>query len=121
MIITDLALADAFRAEQLDFCAELRRETDYNPARFEQQVRARDGEGAVKFSRDLIVRGPLEGSLGYQHMLRIGRARQTVEFQALAPRWRPLFDRAVRDAALFRLRYTGVEHLVPRAWIEEDW
>lgn len=108
MITVDLDLAEEFRAAQLDFCAELRRTTDYNPSRFEQQVRARDGEGAVRFTRDLIVRGPVEGSLGYQHMVRIGRAHQTVEYQVLLPRWRPLFDRAVREAALFRLRYTGV-------------
>ena len=39
-----MSLADEFRQAQLDVCAELRRDTPYNPSRFEQGIRERQME-----------------------------------------------------------------------------
>lgn len=54
-----MSLADEFRQAQLDVCAELRRETPYNPNRFEQGIRDATGDQAVAFTRRLVVNGGL--------------------------------------------------------------
>lgn len=97
-----MSLADEFRQTQLDVCAELRRDTSYNPSRFEQSVRDTDGAGAVAFTRRLIVTGG-EGASGYRRMCELGRKHQTIEAQVVDPHWAELFDRDTIAAARWRL------------------
>lgn len=99
---TTVSLADEFRQAQLDICAELRRDTPYNPSRFEQAVRATDGPGAVAFTRRLIVTGG-EGASGYRRMCELDRKHQTIEAQVVEPYWAQLFDRDTIAAAQWRL------------------
>lgn len=97
-----MSLADEFRQAQLDVCAELRRNTPYNPSRFEQGIRDATGDQAVAFTRRLIVNGGL-GATGFWRMRKLGRQHQTIEAQVVDPHWAELFDQATIDAAQWRL------------------
>ncbi|WP_226353759.1 hypothetical protein [Pseudonocardia sp. ICBG601] len=104
-----MTLADEFRAAQLAFCEELRDSDDgYTPTRFEPIVRAGTGDDAVAFATRLVEHAPEDGTAGFRRMLQIGRGQQTLEYQVLLERWRPLFDRRTLDVARWRLQQNGI-------------
>lgn len=79
--VVPVSLADEFRQAQLDVCAELRRDTPYNPSRFEQGIRDGTGDQAVAFTRHLVVNDG-EGATGFWRMRKLGRKHQTTRHRS---------------------------------------
>ncbi len=89
--------------EAIDECRYLT--PPYHPNIWIGMVRQRGGAEAA---RHLLVNGNIQD--GFRRLIAAGRVDLTVEWSALNPRWRRIFQEPHREAARWRLRLVGVEN-----------